>query len=173
MEFAPEYVRAIGMISIENANMELALAALFSRIIQVQLKTGRAIYLTPKSAVARTEIFENAAKAALDPEAWHGNKAHHDEMRAALNKTLNIIERAKTAIGKRHGIMHDQWGVNIDTDEVERRSLGKPAKTDGVVSVETLESLIASMRAIICEARELAAKFRTKPPQMVDMRIDA
>jgi hypothetical protein len=53
LELLPEYVRAIGMISIENANMEFALAGLFASVIQVPLSTGRAIYLTPKSAMAR------------------------------------------------------------------------------------------------------------------------
>lgn len=94
-------------------------------------------------------------------------------MRHALTRTLNIIDRAKTAIGKRHGIIHDQWGVNSETDEVERRSLGQPAKTDGAASLETLESLISSMRAIISESKELASEIREKPPQMVDMRVDS
>lgn len=64
----PEHVRAIGMISIENANLEHSLARLFATMLFISVPVGHAIYLTPKSAIARIEIFENAAKRALQPD---------------------------------------------------------------------------------------------------------
>jgi hypothetical protein len=61
----PDHVHAIGMISIENGNLEYAMAALFSRVIMVRLQVGVSVYMTPKAAVPRIEILENASKTAL------------------------------------------------------------------------------------------------------------
>ncbi len=174
LELTPDYVRAIGMISIENANLESAMATLFSRIIGAPHKIGRVVYLTPKSASARSEVFRSAARASLTPGlTWQGNEAHQMKMKDALQRTLAIASKAEAFVGQRHGIIHDLWGIDSETDEVERRSLGLPAKTDGKVSLEALEKLITDIRGLIDEARTLADEFRHKPPYMVDMRLDS
>jgi hypothetical protein len=160
-------VRAIGMISIENANLETALAELFSRMIFVPLPVGRAIYLTPKSAMARIEIFENAANAV---GLGRGDEEHQRKKGDALRRSLSLAGRANTLIGKRHGIIHDSWGLDSETDEVRRRSLGRPSKTDGPVPVEELNRLIDEFRLLIDDARALAAEFRESPPSLVDLR---
>jgi hypothetical protein len=96
LEECPEHVRAIGMISIENANLflEYELADLFFRILQIRPHVGRAIYLTPKSAIARIEIFENASKAVLAPKTENENFAA-----AFLEKALCIAPRARAVVG--------------------------------------------------------------------------
>jgi hypothetical protein len=104
LENYPDYVRAIGMISIENANLEHALASLFSKMLFISLAVGHAIYLTPKYAIARIEIFENAARVALSPR---GDADHKKKLQRALKEANRIANRARTAIGKRHGIIHD------------------------------------------------------------------
>jgi len=159
------------MISIENANLEGALAILFSRTVSVPFKVGQAIYLTPKSAIARIEIFKNAARAMLSPNTWKGDEAQQKQMAIALSKIIKLIERAETLTGKRHGIIHDRWFLDSDTDEVARLSLSLPAKTDGPVPLATLERLIADFRSLIDDVHELSAEFKTRNPHMVNLHL--
>ena len=156
LEKKPDYVNAIGMISIENANMELALAGLFSATLGLKRSVGHAIYLTPKSAQARIEIFQAAVGAELDPSGWDKNPDHQAKLKDARNKVLRIAERALTAVGKRHGIIHDQWGLYDETEDVGRASLARPAKTDGIVDIKELRELIRIIRSIITDAGKLA-----------------
>jgi hypothetical protein len=94
----------------------------------VRVRTGRAIYLTPRSAIARIEIFEAAAKAHLEFRDWNGNEDHQKKIANAFAKSLSIISRAKSAVGKRQGIIHDQWGLDEKTRGVMRKSLPAPKK---------------------------------------------
>jgi hypothetical protein len=130
------------MISIENANLEHSLASLFSRMLFISLAVGHAIYLTPKSAQARIEIFENAAKRALGPA---GSDEHRKQRKQALDRALRIATRARALVGKRHGIIHDAWGVDAESGDVRRYPLDRPG-LEAVVPIETLERVIADFR---------------------------
>ena len=171
LEQTPEYVSAIGMISIENANMEASIADLFSAIIGLRVPVGRAIYLTPKSAIARIEIFEAAVKSHLKFRAFNGNVDHQKKMANALAKSLHIASRARSAVGKRHGIIHDQWGLDEKTREVIRKSLPTPTKADGGVPLPELKSLIQSMRSITTDAIGLTVEFIEHQPHMDDLAL--
>jgi hypothetical protein len=142
---------------------------LFSAIIGVRVRTGRAIYLTPRSAIARIEIFEAAAKAHLEFRDWNGNEDHQKKMANAFAKSLSIISRAKSAVGKRHGIIHDQWGLDEKTRGVMRKSLPAPKKTDGIVPLSELKSLIKSIRSITTDAISLTVEFIENQPHMDDL----
>jgi hypothetical protein len=147
LEDCPEHVRAIGMISIENANLEYELADLFSRILQIHPRVGRAIYLTPKSAIARIEIFENASKAVLSPKTDSENLAA-----AFLEKALCIASRARAVVGKRHEIIHDGWGVDSQTGNVLRI----PTKrAQAPVPLADLQNLVRDFRLLIYDAARL------------------
>jgi hypothetical protein len=135
------------MISIENANLEYELADLFSRILQIHPHVGRAIYLTPKSAIARIEIFENASKAVLAPKTENENFAA-----AFLEKALCIASRARAVVGKRHEIIHDGWGVDSQTGDVLRI----PTKrAQAHVPLADLQNLVRDFRLLICDAARL------------------
>ena len=69
LEQYPEHVRAIGMISIENANLEMSLADLLGAVLTIPKRLAHAIYFTPRAASLRVEILEAAAKAMLVPRA--------------------------------------------------------------------------------------------------------
>lgn len=156
------------MISIENANMELAIADLFASILHVRRPTGRVIYLTPKSALARLEIFKNAVSVELTPK---GDPTQREKMQSICNRALGVADRARAAVGRRHGIIHDIWGIDDETDAVVRKSLVLEAKTDGPVKIETLNELISSMRSIIDNARQLTQELRDHPAQMVNLAL--
>jgi hypothetical protein len=133
-----DYVHAIGVISIENANLEVALAELFARILHISPQVGEAIYLTPRSAFARLEIFRAAADAALRPRRRGGqNEARKAE---TLIKAHDLHRRAKSAVGRRHDVIHNAWGTTAEEPEkVARTTLprpqpgkGKPAPLSGL-----------------------------------------
>ena len=72
LEKHPEFVQAIGMISIENANLEAQMARLFSRALFIPMHVGFAIYLTPKSAIARLENISERNQGRATPERIGG-----------------------------------------------------------------------------------------------------
>jgi hypothetical protein len=165
LEDYPDHVKAIGMISIENANLEFAMAGLFGRTCFIPLRIALAIYLTPKSAIARLEIFQNAAKVALRPR---GDEDHRKKLRVSLRKVNRIAERAKTVIGKRHGIIHDAWGVDRESKEVLRAPPARPI-LDQKVPLKELKELISEFRRLIDDVDALRDEFRDSP-SLVDMR---
>jgi hypothetical protein len=156
LEDHPEFVRAIGMISIENSNLEDSLALLFSRVIRIGSNIGRAIYLTPKSALARIEILENASKEFFRPK----KRPEPEEERVARTETLSAVlslcRRARTVIGKRHSIMHDSWGFDLETNTVVRFATAAVSNATPV-DIKTLEVLISECRQLMAEVTNLAS----------------
>lgn len=165
LEDHPEYVRAIGMISVENANLEHSLATLFCRVAFISLGIGHAIYLTPKSSLARIEILEKATKVALAP---YGHEPHRKKLKSASIRVEAIIKRAKKLIGKRHGIIHDAWGVSKETGDVQRYVLGFPQRKSPIKIAE-LERTVSEFRDLIGEVRALSREFKAHPPRLVDL----
>jgi hypothetical protein len=161
----PDHVHAIGMISIENANMEHSLASLFGTMLFISLPVAHAIYLTPKSAIARIEIFENAARRGFGPK---GNDEHRKGLRRNLKRVMRIAERARTVVGKRHGIIHDAWGVDGETGAVQRYPLQKPGG-ETVVPVETLKKIIREFRELNRDIQELRKEFKANPPTLINL----
>lgn len=171
LEDHPEYVHAIGMISIENANLENMLSDLFSSIVGVSPRIGYSIYLTPKSAIARIEIFENATRAAFAPKKrGGGDDEHKAQLKRARDRALRIAARARTVIGKRHGIIHDSWGV--DEGRVIRYISGSSRLDSKPVTLPELKNLVREFRRLILDADDLRAEFNKKPPYLIDMRLN-
>ena len=170
LEKHPEFVQAIGMISIENANLEAQMARLFSRALFIPMHVGFAIYLTPKSAIARLEIFQNAIKAALRPK---GSEEHQKKLKDALDRANSLANRTKKVIGKRHAIIHDAWGVDEEGDVLQKPfsdlSGGKVSGGEKV-SITKLNNIIREMRILSKEIRDTSEKFRQSPPSLVSMQ---
>lgn len=164
-----EYVRAIGMISIENANLDLALGNLLARVIFVPKDVGVTIYTTPKSSMARLEILGNAAVTALKPIKSEVADARRS---AALKKILSIVKRAKTVATKRHEAIHHAWELSPDSSEVVRRAL--PVKVGDApqpVPLAKLIDLVRDTQQLIQEAVDLSKAFKREPPRLIPMRI--
>jgi hypothetical protein len=157
----PDHVRAIGMISIENANLEALMALLFSRATLISMRVGTAIYLTPKSAIARIEIFQAAVKAALEPH--RAPERRRKRLKEFLKKSNRIAERAKIAIGKRHQIIHDGWGVYEETNSVIRFPSNRSDERLPV-DVRDLNRLLDEMRTLTSDIEDLAEQFKRSHP---------
>lgn len=127
LEKHPEHVKAIGMISIESGNLDIMIADLLSVVLGIREPIGHAIYLTPRSATAQIEIFENVAKYAFPvqktDDSW-------DEEPRKLMEIVNkrnsndqhrveaLLKRARAIANKRHQNIHEAWGLNVDTKQV-------------------------------------------------------
>jgi len=167
----PDYVSAIGMISIENANLEIALADVLAAVLGTRAEVGRAIFFTPRAAILRVDILEAAAKSRLRPKKegdqfWENEPGKAD----ALKRVLGIVANAKSAIGRRHAVIHDAWGTDDATGDVTRESL----PLSGAAKVEelsALNNLVRDIRGTIYKAKALASSLRKRPPTLIDLRI--
>jgi hypothetical protein len=172
LEKHPDYVQAIGMISIENANLEIALAELFARVLLIGIDVGEAIYLTPRSAFARLDTLKVTVEATLRPRKRGGQ----NETRKAetLGRSLDIHDRAKKVIGRRHEVIHNTWGIVVDDpSQVARTSLPRIKRGKGVPAPSSdLNNLIRDMRALVSDTKALNRHLKQFPPTLVDMRIE-
>ena len=175
LENHPDYVHAIGMISIENANLELGLSHLFAEILMIPRHVGEAVYLTPRSAFARLDILRSAATARYRPRKG-GKASSKIEMQkaAALASVLDIEKRARSVIGRRHEIIHNLWGVTEDEPTiVSRTELPRPRPGEGKrVTLSELNNLIRDTRGLIGQILIISSDFVREPPLLVDMRIE-
>lgn len=169
LEAYPEHVKAIGMISIENGNMEDSMVELFAEMLFIPARVAYAIYLTPKSALARIEIFENSAKAALTPPLSKKNDQTANARQTALAKALRLAQRARKLSFKRHSIIHDTWGVG-QGGIVQRFITGSPTLESVPVSLADLNALVRSFRQLSDDIEALASEFHKHPPRLTDIR---
>jgi hypothetical protein len=168
----PDYVEAIGMISIETVALELELAGLFARLLLLRLSTGRAIFLAPKNERTRLDILRDAANAELGPTPLQPPGSVLERQKAeALAKVKDIIARSQDAINHRHRVIHDEWDVSDDNKEITRRLVdGKVTRPSKRIPISELRGQIKTLRILIDDVYELAVKFRRHPPTMIDLK---
>jgi len=151
----PEYATAIGMITIELANLEIELGGLLGALLHVDPHYGRLVFLTPQSYAARLGILENVAQAALE-----GGPPG----RAALD---SIIARAKAYISRRNDLVHNAWGTSLDNaGQIHRQPLPiKETNPSKPVLIEELNDLLQKIQALISDVISTAEQmYRAWPP---------
>ena len=148
LENHPKLVHAIGMLTVEVAVLETALANLLGAIIDLDANTADALYLTPKAAIARIEILENAANARLMTHNTH------------LAEVLGLCKRAKAVLGKRHNIIHSRFVVHPETSDVYVIELRGKTTNHKQIKVADLEKIILETRTLIVEAIQIVAPIQ-------------
>jgi hypothetical protein len=170
----PDHVNAIGMISIENANLEMGLAELLAAVISVPRRVAHAIYFTPRAATLRIDILKEAAAAKLAPNPKASPDSELEtQKREALATTIKLTNRAHKAVQKRHDVIHDAWGVDLsgETGSVIRQKIREAAFIDAIpVELQSLTDLVRDFRTLIDEVTDLTLLWRKHPPSMVDLR---
>lgn len=68
MERFPEYVQAVGMITIQLGDLETRLGDLLAVLLGIDTDVGHAIYFTPKSGVARRTFERSGTRQFTPPE---------------------------------------------------------------------------------------------------------
>jgi hypothetical protein len=175
LERHPKHVHAIGMISIEQANLDVMLSDLLAIILDVPRHLGQAVFLTPNSATARIQILKNVAKVAFPTYSLAGvgndllevtketnQSREHDRKRVEA-----IARRANAIVGKRNNIIHEVWGLNRDTLAVERRPLPMlPSTRKTLVPIQQLTDLIRDIRQLVTETVALTHEFSFRRSQV-------
>lgn len=109
----PEYLVAIGTLSVEIVNLEILLADFLVTLLKIPDTLAHEIYFTPRSHIGRMDILEHVATVALNDEKF---KEHHDRI-------LSLVKRAKGAANMRNLVVHSVWGLSDTKDFVTKRSL--------------------------------------------------
>jgi SpoVK/Ycf46/Vps4 family AAA+-type ATPase len=172
LEKHPEHLQAIGMISVENSNLEIALADLMGAILLLPRRIAHAIYFEPRAAALRIGIFKAATTERLKPSRSKKATAIVEvQKREALARAKRLANAALSATQRRHDIIHDAWGSLKGA--VYRQKIGETLQFTGQpVDINTLRVLVRDFRELIDEAHSLAAEFRARPPTMVDLRLE-
>jgi hypothetical protein len=155
IERRPEYATAIGMISIEIANLEIFLGELLGAILHIDRHYGTVVYLTPQANLARVQILENVMRDTLVEDTQ--SRKHIED----------ILEETRRVIGKRHELIHNAWGLAANNlKQVTRRSLPyKDHLPPKPVTVKELTTLLESIRLLSSVVRETTdAAFLSWPP---------
>lgn len=143
MEAYPEYVKAIGMISIENASLESVLGELLGVLLGVHPHIGHTLYFTPRAAIARLELIENVLPLSI---------AKDEEL---TKRVKAAVKRARAAIGKRHDIIHSLWAENELDDNAPVTRISFPKWGGGDTSITELTDLIRDYRNLVEEVAAL------------------
>jgi hypothetical protein len=168
----PEYVTAIGMIALEIVDLELELSVLFSRMLMVSPKVAEAIYMTPKNDRARLDILQNAAEALFATKSKNTPSSVLAKQKIeARNRVLAIVKRCRAVIEERHRVVHDDWYISSETQEIKTMMVdGRLAGAGTKVTLDELKTIIQSLRRLIDDITKLAEEFKTNPPLMVSLR---
>jgi hypothetical protein len=174
LERHPDHVQAIGMISIEQANLDVMLSELLAAILDVPPLLGQALLLTPQSATAKSYMLRNVAKvafptyplASVGPDLLDVTKATNESRERDRKRVEAIAERAKTIAGKRNNVIHELWGIDQATLAVTRRQMPLRSGTPRtLVPIEMLNDIIRDIRQLITETVALTREFIARRAQ--------
>ena len=148
MEEFPEYVHAIGMISIELADLEASLADLLAVLLDVDTDMAQALYFSPKVVIPRLEILRN-----VDEVLHAGGELDEKEVRAIRKKLKEVIKEAQKVMGERNGLLHAAWAAEGDRVYYGTYPLkeGKMAP----IALEEIEAVVERIRGLNNDVYEL------------------
>lgn len=142
----PDYLQAIGLVSVEINGLEYLLTSVLATIIEVSPEVGRAIYYSPKAAMARLDILDNAADAALSDNPFLQKRAK------------SLVRSTRGLLTQRNDIVHDLWTIPLGRDAVHRASSGDIDAADPV-DIEDLHAVANKARRLCDRAIVLIAKL--------------
>lgn len=147
----PEYIHAIGLVSIEVSSLEGMLARLLELTLHVKDGTARDIYFAANSMTVRLAILE-AASGELPP--------------AMKRKLRSLIGRTRGIASRRHEIVHDFWMFDSATDLVHRVAQKKSGDRplNAPVSLAVLNALVRDIQNVALEASLLIALMQHPLP---------
>ena len=151
LERFPDYVKAIGMTTIELCNLEAAVCHLFGAILRFDEPIAGSIFSSPKTTAGRLDMVRNLAAQAVKQKILSQDDA----------KTIKeLVARADKLLRKRNDVVHEMWGVSRDLTKVMRIPLpyGEPTP----VTLESLTRNIADLRILWTELDKLSHRLRLR-----------
>jgi hypothetical protein len=146
----PKHVQAIGILGVEIAHMERALSDLFRAITDIHFLVAESIFFTSNSSIARMDIISNVAPLVLS------------QFPAKVKRINRLIERAKSAMGKRHDVIHAFWFLAEKGEDIRAEKLG--AFRYKTYTLKQLEEQIENIRSLIEDISRFCAQFREDHP---------
>lgn len=156
MEHHPEMVRAIGMVSIEIANLDVMMAELLAALLNKPSDLGHVIYHAPRGERVRLDIVEAVVK-----EMFQDEEAMSPGAKVLKQQLLHWIKRARGLVDKRHEVMHSNWGMNPGTLEVLRSRQPMRQGQQVPVELKDLARIIEDTRTLITEIHGATAQVHT------------
>jgi hypothetical protein len=141
LEHFPEYTKALGLIAVELANLEVVLSNLLGAILNASQNVSSALYFTPKSSQARMETLQNLVEEVLPNTPF-------------LSQAKSLLRRSLRLVNKRNDMLHGTWGISRQ-DPVQVFVLSLPSGKKDPVEVETLTTMVNDLRILADEVTGL------------------
>lgn len=151
LERHPDIVQAIGMVNIEIGNLDVVLADLLAVLLNKPSAIGQVIYHAPKGEMARIAIVEDVV-AYMFIDVKKGSL--HEGLLPLKDKLEGWMARSKAVIGKRHDMIHSNWGLDSVTLAVTRSRQPLVEAEKKAVKIEDLRRIIGDTRQLITEVYE-------------------
>lgn len=146
LERHPDHVKAIGMITVEMANLEIMLAQLFGALLNLRPDVADAIYFSPQATGPRIAIVENAVTEML-----------HDVPDPQVLKDIRrLLKQARDIQGRRNDHVHNAWGLSVETGEVTSSKLPIKRERIKAVPIGELNQLIKRIRNLLTEVNAIS-----------------
>lgn len=155
LERHPKYVRAIGMISIENGSLEILLGELLGSLLGIHYDFSQLLFYTPNSSSVRLSLIESI----IEPSIGRDKKL--------TAEVQSILKRARRAIGKRNTIIHAVWTDADFIEDGEKYPLPVMSSDESIPGLDNdaplkgLETLVGDYRLLIEETILIVDKVRS------------
>jgi hypothetical protein len=147
MEDHPEFVKAIGMITVELSNMEIRLSDVLAALLNRDTDIGAAIYFTPRAAALRVAIVDSVAEALMKPTFQ------------LFKDVTALTRRCKRAIDKRHKLIHGHWGVESGSNTVQHSPLPLRLGSFTKPELKEVQKLTSDIRRLSAELSAIAPRI--------------
>lgn len=145
LERFPKHAKAIGIATVEMANLDIFISYLFSVVLKVPIAVGSSIFLIPISSTARLQMLETAIDGMLEDNSV-GKKT-----------LLALHKRARKITTDRDAMIHNSWGTNASGQVATRGTRALTPMTP--VPLEQLERMILDIRLLIGDLRTQTSKL--------------
>jgi hypothetical protein len=139
---APQYLSAIGTLSVEIVHMEVALASLLGAMTRLPPNVAQTIYFAPQSTGLRIAIVKASAKECLRAYPHH------------LGPAKRCCEDASRLSNKRNEIIHQAWGLNADGD-ISSSALPISEASTKHIPLSQIEDVVHRLRLLMARLRDL------------------
>jgi hypothetical protein len=144
----PEYLQAMGLVSVEINGLEIAFAEMLAGILMIGSQAARAIYFAPNSNFVRLSILEGANLALADNVMLQA-------------KVAFVISKAKGITTRRHEMIHHQWSVDPETNEVHRQHIRRDVDFSAKpIQLEVLTDISRDIKALLDETLVIVVKLK-------------
>ena len=151
LERHPDIVQAIGMVTIEVGNLDVMLGDVLAVLLNKPRRMGQVIYHATRGEMGRIAIIKDVVAYMFEdvvPQSAHAG------LMPLKGKLKGWLKRAEAVVGKRHEMIHSNWGLDSLTLAVTRSKQPVAEAEQKAVKIEDLHKIITDIRILITEIHE-------------------